>query len=54
MDFELIRGNDKLTSTDIGQTMARYYVHFESMKLYLGVPRKAKLSELVGDSDAAV
>lgn len=40
----------RLSSTRFGETMARYYIAFETMKLIIGLPEKAKISEIVRDS----
>ncbi|EEP80555.1 conserved hypothetical protein [Uncinocarpus reesii 1704] len=36
-----------LRSTEFGDAMARYYVKFETMKLFLALPPKAKMSEIL-------
>lgn len=52
-DLELLQENDLVTanppfkSTELGDAMARYYVKFETMKLFLSLPQKAKMSEIV-------
>ncbi|KAK5043646.1 ATP-dependent DNA helicase MER3, partial [Cryomyces antarcticus] len=38
--------NEKLECTEFGDAMARYYLQFETMKIFLGLPPKAKLSEI--------
>lgn len=43
----LIQGLNKLASTEFGDTAARYGVHFETAKVFLALPPKAKLSEIV-------
>ncbi|KAI9725928.1 MAG: Sec63 [Chrysothrix sp. TS-e1954] len=47
LDCELIEGDDIFRATEVGQAMARYYVQFGSMKLFLGLQRKAKMSEIL-------
>ncbi|KAK5149095.1 hypothetical protein LTR04_000090, partial [Oleoguttula sp. CCFEE 6159] len=39
--------NEKLECTEFGDAMARYYLQFETMKIFLGLPPKAKLSEIL-------
>ncbi|KAF3896201.1 ATP-dependent DNA helicase [Trichophyton interdigitale] len=52
-DLELLQENDLVTpkppfkSTELGDAMARYYVKFETMKLFLSLPPKAKMSEIL-------
>ncbi|EFQ97399.1 ATP-dependent DNA helicase MER3 [Nannizzia gypsea CBS 118893] len=52
-DLELLRENGLVTteppfkSTELGDAMARYYVKFETMKLFLSLPPKAKISEIL-------
>jgi len=43
----LVSDDAKLKSTEFGDAMARYYLQFETMKVFLGLPRRAKLSEIV-------
>jgi len=47
--FHLIEGagGQNIRSTEFGDAMARYYVLFETMKLFMGLQRKAKISEIV-------
>ena len=52
-DIELLRQSELLTSdnrlkcTEEGEAMARYYVMFNTMKVILSLPPKAKISEIV-------
>lgn len=46
-DAELIKQEARLVSTEFGQAMARYYVTFDTMKSFIGLPPKAKMSEIV-------
>ncbi|TKA75857.1 hypothetical protein B0A49_03310 [Cryomyces minteri] len=39
--------NEQLRCTEFGDAMARYYLQFETMKIFLGLPPKAKLSEIL-------
>jgi ATP-dependent DNA helicase HFM1/MER3 len=43
----LVSTEGKLKSTIFGDAMARYYVKFETMKVLLSLPPKAKMSEIV-------
>lgn len=45
--YSLISSDGALKSTEFGEAMARYYVKFDTMKLFLSLPRKAKMSEIV-------
>ncbi|RDI80773.1 hypothetical protein Vi05172_g9233 [Venturia inaequalis] len=40
-------GDNRLLSTDFGEAMARYCVHFETAKRFLDLPPKAKMSEIL-------
>ncbi|OQO13519.1 hypothetical protein B0A48_01748 [Cryoendolithus antarcticus] len=44
---DLVNATPKLHCTEFGDAMARYYVQFETMKLLLELPRKAKVSEIL-------
>ena len=44
-EHDLVTGNPKLRCTEFGDAMARYYVQFETMKEFLALPPKAKISE---------
>jgi ATP-dependent DNA helicase HFM1/MER3 len=52
-DITLLQDNDLITSeenfhcTDFGEAMARYYVHFETMKNFVKLSSKAQVSEIV-------
>jgi ATP-dependent DNA helicase HFM1/MER3 len=43
----VLKGDSKFSSTELGEAMARYCVHFETAKQFLGLPPKAKMSEIV-------
>ena len=43
------RGNDRLHCTVFGEAMSRYYVKFETMKVFLGLEPRAKTSDIVSD-----
>jgi ATP-dependent DNA helicase HFM1/MER3 len=43
----LVSGENRLAPTEFGEAMARYYVRFETMKIFIGLPFKAKVSEIV-------
>jgi ATP-dependent DNA helicase HFM1/MER3 len=49
-DVNLISGEGKLKCTEFGDAMARYCVKFETMKIVLSLPPKAKMSEIVNSS----
>ena len=44
---ELVEQKARLASTMFGEAMARYYVSFDTMKSFKGLPPKAKMSEIV-------
>jgi ATP-dependent DNA helicase HFM1/MER3 len=46
-DADLVTKGQALRSTEYGDAMTRYYVQFETMKAFLGLPPKAKISEIV-------
>ena len=46
-DIDLVASKGKLRCTEFGDAMARYYVKFETMKVVLSLPPKAKMSEIV-------
>jgi ATP-dependent DNA helicase HFM1/MER3 len=46
-DYSLVSLDGQLKSTIFGDAMARYYVKFETMKVLLSLPPKAKKSEIV-------
>jgi ATP-dependent DNA helicase HFM1/MER3 len=46
-EHEFVKGDSKLSSTEFGEGMARYCVHFETAKNFLSLPPKAKMSEMV-------
>jgi ATP-dependent DNA helicase HFM1/MER3 len=43
----LVAGGEALKCTEFGHAMARYYVQFETMKAFMALPPKAKISEIV-------
>ncbi|KAK4988909.1 ATP-dependent DNA helicase MER3 [Elasticomyces elasticus] len=47
IEYDLVSSAPKLKSTEFGDAMARYYINFETMKGFLGLPPKAKLSMLL-------
>lgn len=55
-DVALLQGADlvtkeaELSCTEFGDAMAKYYVRFETMKIFLSLAPKAKLSEIVSRS----
>ncbi|KLJ06907.1 hypothetical protein EMPG_17602 [Blastomyces silverae] len=46
-ECSLITSEEPLRSTEFGDAMARYYVKFKTMGLFLSLPRKAKMSEIL-------
>lgn len=46
-ETNLVTSEGKLKATQFGDAMARYYVKFDTMKVLLSLPPKAKLSEIV-------
>jgi len=44
---ELVSEGDLLKCTEYGEAMARYYVQFDTMRLFVGLQHKAKISEIV-------
>lgn len=45
-EHSLVAGSDQVSTTEFGDAMARYYVEFETMKILLGLPPRAKISEM--------
>ncbi|KIW14781.1 hypothetical protein PV08_07566 [Exophiala spinifera] len=43
----LVNEQAQLISTEYGQTMARYYINFDTMKSFIALPPKAKMSEIL-------
>lgn len=43
----LASGQEYVRCTEFGQAMARYYVHFETMKIFMGLEAKSMPSEIV-------
>lgn len=46
-DTQLLSSENRLKSTEFGNAMARYYVTFDTMRILLSLPPRAKLSEIV-------
>lgn len=46
-DAQLITDSENFGCTEYGQAMSRYMVQFETMKLLLAIPRKARTEEIV-------
>jgi ATP-dependent DNA helicase HFM1/MER3 len=44
---DLVTKDEKLMSTEFGDAMSRYYVKFETMKIFMSQPPKVKISEIV-------
>lgn len=49
-EYDLISGKERFTSTEFGNAMSQYYVHFETMKLFMGLQAKCTISEIVSTS----
>lgn len=47
-EYNLVTAETNLKATEFGDAMARYYVQFDTMRIFLGLPSKAKPSEIVG------
>ncbi|KAL9091662.1 MAG: hypothetical protein Q9165_004738 [Trypethelium subeluteriae] len=47
LEHELIQSSPKLQCSKYGDAMARYCVQFETMKLIIGLPAKARVSEIL-------
>lgn len=50
----LVTSSPKLHCTEFGDVMARYYVQFDTMKMFLAVPPQAKISEILSSISQAV
>ncbi|MCJ1284418.1 Sec63 [Xylographa opegraphella] len=46
-ETQLVTMGQKLKSTEFGSAMARYYVKFETMSVFLSLPPRAKMSEIL-------
>ena len=46
-DVQLVCPEQKLRCTEFGDAMNRYYIKFVTMKALLGLPPRAKMSEIV-------
>ena len=46
--IELVTCTDKLSCTEFGDAMARYYVKFETMRGLLSLRPRSKMSDIVG------
>ncbi|GAB1738685.1 hypothetical protein NU219Hw_g3482t1 [Hortaea werneckii] len=45
--YELVRADEKLQCTEFGDAMARYYLQFDTMKVFLSLQPQAKISEIL-------
>ncbi|EUC49158.1 hypothetical protein COCMIDRAFT_33419 [Bipolaris oryzae ATCC 44560] len=43
----LVSSEERFTCTEFGHAMSRYYVHFETMKLFMGLETKSSPSEIL-------
>lgn len=50
----LVSSSPKLHCTEFGDVMARYYVQFDTMKIFLALPPQAKISEILSSISQAV
>jgi ATP-dependent DNA helicase HFM1/MER3 len=46
-EYNLITDSGSFTCTEFGDAMARYYVQFDTMKIFMGLQPKAQISEIV-------
>lgn len=46
-ECDLVASGTQLMTTEFGDAMARYYIQFDTMKILLALPPKAKMSEIV-------
>jgi ATP-dependent DNA helicase HFM1/MER3 len=46
-EHNLVHGDEHFRCTEFGHAMARYYVHFETMKVFMGIQPRATPSEIV-------
>lgn len=44
---KLVSGQERFHCTDFGHTMARYYIHFDTMKVFMGLQTRSSPSEIV-------
>jgi ATP-dependent DNA helicase HFM1/MER3 len=51
-DANLVMGDERfaIKCTEFGDAMTRYYVAFETMRIFMGLQPKAQISEIVSDS----
>jgi ATP-dependent DNA helicase HFM1/MER3 len=47
VEHNLVSGEDYFQCTEFGHAMARYYVHFDTMRVFMGIQLKATPSEIV-------
>jgi ATP-dependent DNA helicase HFM1/MER3 len=47
-ETNLVCGQEHFACTEFGHAMARYYIHFETMKVFMGLGAKSTPSEIVG------
>ncbi|KAF2193462.1 P-loop containing nucleoside triphosphate hydrolase protein [Zopfia rhizophila CBS 207.26] len=46
-ETNLVTDDECFRCTEFGDAMARYYVQFETMRAFMGIPSKAKISEIL-------
>lgn len=46
-DTQLVTSGDRLKATEFGDAMARYYIKFETMQVFMRLPPRSKMSDIV-------
>ncbi|EDU40828.1 ATP-dependent DNA helicase MER3 [Pyrenophora tritici-repentis Pt-1C-BFP] len=46
-EINLVSGQEDFKCTEFGHAMARYYVHYETMKIFMGLHSRCSLSEIL-------
>lgn len=49
-EHNLVSGDENFRCTEFGHAMARYYVQFETMRIFMGLQPKSTLSEIVSSA----
>ena len=47
LQANMIEKHGRMRCTDLGEAMAKYYINFETMKIFAAIPPKAKISEVL-------
>ena len=50
IDTQLVTSGDRLKATECGDAMARYYVKFETMQVFMRLQPRSKMSDIVSSS----